>query len=486
MARPTREEIDTFMSITGASESLALRKLEEYGGNLADAVNGHYLELERHVTNPTLAAVTPQYNSVHKNNESRSRGVLPLLSAARSFKPSLLFDPSYRRNLYNQIGASAFTSRARYYSHTGEFGSGNMQPHQSGPMPVFEDAIGTSSHGPSFQENVLNDGEVHQYGNDIEEEMFQAAIEASKKDFEEDSSGIHHHLEDDEIARVIALSLKMAEQEKEMHKHAVEGQDRQLGVHYAIGRAENTNNSKLKLKPGSSSLKEGAEDVVGQPSVLHESNEEFGGISRNELNEAVMLEAAFFGEPPEGSSYRFAHESHFPSSADKSVAHNPHPVPRSPPPSLTAQRLLREQQNVEYLTSLLADREKEIKSLKEVETLCRKEEVPLKEMHQEEELEKWLAAKEASLPQEPTIGDENAVTLLVRMPDGSRHGRRFLKSDKLQFLFDFIDVSRTVKPGTYRVVRPYPRRAFNVSQSLSSLDELDLTSKHEALFLELI
>lgn len=43
-----------------------------------------------------------------------------------------------------------------------------------------------------------------------------------------------------------------------------------------------------------------------------------------------------------------------------------------------------------------------------------------------------LAAKEASLPKEPAIGDENAVTLLVRMPDGSRHGRRFLKSDKLQ------------------------------------------------------
>ncbi|XP_042481926.1 protein MAIN-LIKE 1-like isoform X4 [Macadamia integrifolia] len=43
-----------------------------------------------------------------------------------------------------------------------------------------------------------------------------------------------------------------------------------------------------------------------------------------------------------------------------------------------------------------------------------------------EEFERQLAAKEASLPQEPASDDDNAVTLLVRMPDGSRRGRRFL------------------------------------------------------------
>lgn len=49
-----------------------------------------------------------------------------------------------------------------------------------------------------------------------------------------------------------------------------------------------------------------------------------------------------------------------------------------------------------------------------------------------QEFERQLAAKEASLPQEPTSNDDSAVTLLVKMPDGSRRGRRFLKSDKLQ------------------------------------------------------
>lgn len=97
-----------------------------------------------------------------------------------------------------------------------------------------------------------------------------------------------------------------------------------------------------------------------------------------------------------------------------------------------------------------------------------------------QELETQLAVKEANLPVEPSSDDENAMTLLVRMPDGSRHGRRFLRSDKLQVkdlleimlfsfsllvnifakpdsgifqsLFDFIDVGRVVKPGSYRLV----------------------------------
>ena len=90
------------------------------------------------------------------------------------------------------------------------------------------------------------------------------------------------------------------------------------------------------------------------------------------------------------------------------------------------------------------------------------------------------------------------MTVVVRMPDGSRQGRRFLKTDKLQvnnfvlpesrtktlirlvcsvllsffysehlilaswlavvclqFLFDFLDIGRTFKPGTYRLVILY-------------------------------
>ncbi|RWW18710.1 hypothetical protein BHE74_00033342 [Ensete ventricosum] len=106
-----------------------------------------------------------------------------------------------------------------------------------------------------------------------------------------------------------------------------------------------------------------------------------------------------------------------------------------------------ELQDDEYLAALQADREKELKAQREAEhrrleeatareAALQKQKHEEEEKHrkqlEEEELERMLAAKQASLPQEPSSDDENAVTLLVRMPNGSRRGRRFLKSDKLQ------------------------------------------------------
>ncbi|CAE6133753.1 unnamed protein product [Arabidopsis arenosa] len=112
--------------------------------------------------------------------------------------------------------------------------------------------------------------------------------------------------------------------------------------------------------------------------------------------------------------------------------------------------------------------------------------IPYNDCENSLELERQLGAKEASLPKEPQADEENAITLLIRMPDGTRRGRRFLRSDKLQSLFNFIDIARVVKPNTYRLVRPYPRHAFGDGESESTLNDLGLTSKQEALFLELI
>jgi len=175
-------------------------------------------------------------------------------------------------------------------------------------------------------------------------------------------------------------------------------------------------------------------------------------------------------------------------------AHYPQRTQRPPSPSLTAQRLIREQQDDEYLASLEADRvkaearrlEEEAARVEAIEEAKRKEEEARRKVEEEQELERQLVSKEASLPQEPPAGEENAITLQVRLPDGTRHGRRFFKSDKLQSLFDFIDICRVVKPNTYRLVRPYPRRAFGDGECSSTLNDIGLTSKQEALFLELI
>ncbi|KAJ9171329.1 hypothetical protein P3X46_014714 [Hevea brasiliensis] len=477
MARPTQDAIDNFMRITGASHSHAVRKLEEYGGNLDEAVNAHFNEVERHITNPA-SSVSPQSNYVDTSNQMQtgSRGILPFLSAARSFKPSLLLDPNYRRSLLNQFGASVFTSNEPLHSRMGEFNNGSEPPYHYGARPQFGDEDRTSStHGHQFHGNVSRDQEAHLHGDDVEEQMIQFAIEASKQ---EDSSGTlqrQRHPEDDELARAISLSLKTAEYEKAIRGQTAEDQ-KQLVVNNSTGRAEKTNDGKRQLKPGCSSFQGRVEDLQEQSL--------WGGISSRELDEAMLLEAAMFGENSEGTSSQPTPHPH--TAADKGKGIHPQQVPRQPSESLINRQLIREQQDDEYLASLLADREKETSAFKEPETYLKEGQSQKKTIDRELESERLIAAKEASLPQEPAVDDTNAVTLLVRMPDGSRRGRRFLKSDKLQHLFDFIDLGRTVKPGTYRVLRPYPRRTFCTGDCSLRLNELGLTNKQEALFLELI
>lgn len=56
--------------------------------------------------------------------------------------------------------------------------------------------------------------------------------------------------------------------------------------------------------------------------------------------------------------------------------------------------------------------------------------------------------RKVAFPIEPSVENEDAITLLVRMPDSSRHGRRFLKSDKLQVKFTSLNsqvISEAIK-----------------------------------------
>ncbi|KAH1130062.1 hypothetical protein J1N35_001440 [Gossypium stocksii] len=235
MTTPTRDAIESFKNITGESESVALRKLEEYGGNLNAAVSAHFLELERSITNPVSSA-SSQNNYVDTNNQSGlgTGGIVPLISVVRRFRPSLLLDPNYRRNLLNQIGTPNFNHYTTY-PHMGEvtgvpvgFNSQNEHPLNSGVRPVITDSPGTPSYyGEGTYNNVSRND--HQHTNDIESEMMQAAIEASKRDFEQtymnerrgsfngsSSVGLQQQQEDEELARAISLSLKTADEERAM------------------------------------------------------------------------------------------------------------------------------------------------------------------------------------------------------------------------------------------------------------------------------
>ncbi|KAL6174637.1 hypothetical protein ACLB2K_051283 [Fragaria x ananassa] len=589
MATPNQEAIETFIGITGATAAAAARKLEEHGGNLNEAVNAYFNEGDRNTSvNVHETPVLDQDDFMEVDDPDvlgSHRDPLPLLAAARDINPL-----SYLENLGRTVfdTSNDITNRAPFVTHPREVREIPIEVKddihssgQSGHAPIIDDVTGTAqAYGPGIsgtvivddddddivaaptvgsgpRDNFSGDGSHHRTfapsapqfvdpNNDIEEQMIRAAIEASKQEVEANHSnhqfGVPNefddigpqqrqsHLEDPELAHVVSLSMKTAEQEKALREHGGNVRTAEMDASEAaeeeLGRLAAPNGS---LEAGSSSIRDDTEDVEEQPLVRHRSrrmppgsvepskevgpsetstpsssgeqdtgdhpshdggafpSDEWGGMSSQEHDEAVMLEAAMFGGIPEGSGY---HVPYAPHHFMRPESPYPLPVPRPPSPSLTAHRMIREQQDDEYLASLQADREKELKAIEEAEAHREaereKEEESQRKVEEEQELERQLAAKEVSLPQEPASDDVNAVTLLVRMPDGSRHGRRFLKTDKLQSLFNFIDIGRRVKPGAYRVVRPFPRRAFSDGESALTLNELGLTSKQEALFLELI
>ncbi|KQJ91126.1 hypothetical protein BRADI_4g35720v3 [Brachypodium distachyon] len=551
MARPQQEAIDTFVSITGADEAVAVRKLEEHAGDLNQAVNAHFNEGDNTLIDQSSVPAS------HDDMELDG----PLDNTFRSsvfpetlHDPFALMDPNFQQTFFDRVGSAGTLNRDLHNSHPGEppieVKDSNTQAGPSRQASVIENVTGhQSSYGPEGRETIIIDDDdeelsslpssqhgnihrnasqpsppvptapplVHVTDNDIEEEMFRAAIEASKREADELSNAAEQagtqHLEG------INLGDHSLDEDMETTGGTVGRQELVTGKAGTSTQSTNEENSQEETddveeeplvrrrsrripsgdtEPTQPILADDSPPSSSQPQNIDRQYNttdfpsEWGGISSEEHDEAVMLEAAMFGGIPEAPTYPFSVPSQGSSSHYPQIVH-------SPPPALTEQRLLRGQQDDEYLASLQADQEKELKALQEAElrrleeTAAREaalekqkqdEEEKHKKQLEEEELESNLATKQASLPLEPPTDKEGAITLVVRMPDGSRKGRRFLKSDKFQFLFDFLDVGRTCRPGTYRLVRSYPRRAFTTGDGDLSFIDLGLTSKQEALFIE--
>ncbi|TVT97568.1 hypothetical protein EJB05_57177 [Eragrostis curvula] len=551
MVRPTQEAIGTFVSITGADEAVAVRVLEEHGGDLNEAVNAYFNEGDRAITRINQNPVPASHDDMMDLDEPLD----PLFdrpSFPSSFgNPFTLLDPSFpRRAAAGIFGMGPQVTHPREVRQIPiEVKDNDTHTGSSGQGPVIEDVTGRESlygpevhgsvsveddddedfpsapfaHDPNIPSNTARPNhsvpsapplvDVADYNNDIEEEMIRAAIEASKRDAEGMTNGLNRGERenasrgggDDELARAVSLhgpttgnagTSERTVDEDDFQEDIEDAEEQPLVRHRSrqVRYADTEQPEEMQSadspppNPQPRNAQTDRQNNGGFPS------EEWGGISSEEHDEAVMLEAAMFGGIPEGAAYPFSFPTHGSSTRYPRVT-------RPPSPTLTAQRLLREQQDDEYLAALQADREKELMAVQEAERRRQEEaaareaalerqkkddEEKLRKQLEEEELESELAAKQASLPKEPLSNDDGAVTVVVRMPDGSRQGRRFLKTDKLQCLFDFIDISRTFKPRTYRLVRSYPRRAFTEGESHMSLSDLGLTGKQEALFLEKI
>eukprot|EP00455_Lapot_gusevi_P055612 TRINITY_DN9060_c0_g5_i4.p1 TRINITY_DN9060_c0_g5~~TRINITY_DN9060_c0_g5_i4.p1 ORF type:complete len:295 (+),score=63.22 TRINITY_DN9060_c0_g5_i4:271-1155(+) len=140
------------------------------------------------------------------------------------------------------------------------------------------------------------------------------------------------------------------------------------------------------------------------------------------------------------------------------------------------ERRLRDLQAQEYEEALERDRqrerEEEERKQKELEARRAREEEEKRRFEEEQrqlallrEKEEQLQRKRESLPPEPEQGTRGAVGLSIRLPDGSQITRRFMDSDQLQVVFDYISCNELKIDGQpihkWEVVTHYPKRVLS-------------------------
>jgi len=159
-------------------------------------------------------------------------------------------------------------------------------------------------------------------------------------------------------------------------------------------------------------------------------------------------------------------------------------------------RNLRESQNREYEESLKRDREREERRRLEdvekrrVEAAAREKDAQEREIIERERREverKEREATERQLQSERFLDDEplagpGTATVAIRLSDGQRLTRRFLKSDKLASLFLFVGAK---EPSTkYNVVTHFPRRIL--TDASISLEEAGLGAQGSVFVEEIV
>lgn len=159
---------------------------------------------------------------------------------------------------------------------------------------------------------------------------------------------------------------------------------------------------------------------------------------------------------------------------------------------------LREEQDAAYRAALEADQARERQRKEEQERLAReaveaerklKEEEEARERAAHEAAEKKAALarlreeKALALGAEPEKGPD-VTQILVRFPSGERKGRRFLRTTKLQSLYDYVDSLGCLEDDSYTLFSNFPRVVYGQDKLPLSLEEAGLHPQ-ASLFVEI-
>eukprot|EP01089_Gocevia_fonbrunei_P008180 TRINITY_DN19850_c0_g1_i1.p1 TRINITY_DN19850_c0_g1~~TRINITY_DN19850_c0_g1_i1.p1 ORF type:complete len:185 (+),score=56.40 TRINITY_DN19850_c0_g1_i1:323-877(+) len=134
-------------------------------------------------------------------------------------------------------------------------------------------------------------------------------------------------------------------------------------------------------------------------------------------------------------------------------------------------RLIREEQDIAYIEALREDQEKERREMEEkarIEEEERTYEEEKRRIEQEElsairKKQQILSRKSSGLPEEPRESGDGVVSLMVSLPDGTRLPRKFRKSDKVQAIYDFVDIHEPagVEMERFSLVENFPKRVIS-------------------------
>eukprot|EP01156_Anaeramoeba_ignava_P023636 Anaeramoba_ignava/c21679_g1_i1.p2 GENE.c21679_g1_i1~~c21679_g1_i1.p2 ORF type:complete len:348 (+),score=135.79 c21679_g1_i1:49-1044(+) len=137
-------------------------------------------------------------------------------------------------------------------------------------------------------------------------------------------------------------------------------------------------------------------------------------------------------------------------------------------------KIIRENQDKEYYQSLILDQEREREELRELEQKKQKIEEEKQKKIAEEQKEKdkkeMLETFKKRLPKEPTENNQNTLTIAIKLPDSSRIQRKFLKTDTLRDLYDWVQIKSPDLIGNdFELAKNFPTTHFqNNETSLSS------------------
>ena len=121
---------------------------------------------------------------------------------------------------------------------------------------------------------------------------------------------------------------------------------------------------------------------------------------------------------------------------------------------------IRNAQDDEYQKSLAVDQAKERERAAAAEMKKKEEEAKrAKEAEEKRKLDQLIALKDelkALIPPEPEDSNE-AVRLLIKLPNGSRLERKFSKSSSIKFLYFFV-FSHPEAPLSFQITTNFPRK----------------------------